>query len=117
MKTLLSRIVLLVITLLASPAQANDADTIKLKNRGLVKMLYTLPHRQDPTQFSTWVTLKGTSERAACPATVISEFDLHSIEVIKLAMMLNKPITLTFATAKDHTSLTHCEIYSVELKP
>jgi len=99
---------------------AQQQDTIVLSQRGQVNTLYSAQDSLFPDRYRTLVKLTGTSERATCQALKLNPHDAAALEIIKLSMLLNKPMSIDFTVIKERDeqaqSAAHCEVVTVQLR-
>ncbi|BDX07983.1 hypothetical protein [Planctobacterium marinum] len=116
------RITSFALLLLVSFSGFTQGDYTELSGRGLIKTVYSQQHTAYPEQYQTWISLKGTSERATCPALIFAETDRQGPELVKLALQLNRPVEVRFVISKANPEAReqdpmHCQITHLLLKP
>ncbi len=112
------RFVLVFLLAAAMPAQAlADSFSISSKDRvaGLIRNIYTLPHPINLDKSLLMVELKGRLKRAQCSAMQVKEFDNATLEILKLAISLNKPVSIMFSYQASEPD-NNCLIEKIELK-
>lgn len=97
-------------------------ESVTYTKRGLVREVLSQPDPHLVDSYRTMVILKGTSDRAACPAIKLSEFDKAGLEMIKLSIELNRPLEISFTVARgkpdqQEQNPDHCQAVSIGLKP
>jgi len=117
----LSLLSLAVLGVLHCNSGAAQEDTYTLTKRGVVKRLSSERDPIFPDQFQTLLRLSGTGERALCQQIKIHTKDTGSMEIIKLAMRLNKPLEASYTVARGNQDARdknpeHCELTALELR-
>lgn len=118
----MQKLTIFLLLLLISFSGFTQGDYTELSGRGLIKTVYSQQHAEYPEQYQTWISLKGTSERATCPALFFAESDRQGPELVVLAMQLNRPVEVRFTISKANPEARdqdamHCQITHLLLKP
>ena len=116
------RITSFVLLLFTSFSGFTQGDYTELSGRGLIKSVYSQQHVEYPEQYRIWISLKGTSERATCPALFFAEGDTQGPKLVALAMQLNRPVEVRFLISKANSEARelahlHCQITKLLVKP
>ena len=97
-------------------------ETSVYTKRGLVKEIFSEADPHFDSIYRTIVRLKGVADRAACPRIILSQYDKSGLEILKLAMQLNRPVEIRFHVAKGNSEEVaedpiHCQAEGISLKP
>lgn len=97
-------------------AQEQQFELAKKRRAGLVKALFTKPHPTKLEESQVFIRLFGALDRDSCAIIRLKDKDNASLEIIKLAITLNQPLRVVYATEANDPDF-RCELQSVGLDP
>lgn len=116
-----STMLITVLSVLSFSAMAQKESSI-FTQRGLIRAISS---EADPflnDKYHMMITLRSTRERAACQKIKLNEFDTPGIEVLKIALLLNRPVEIAYHIVKGKAEEAaenplHCQAESILFKP
>lgn len=111
------------ISCVASPLTATaQKESSIFTQRGLVRAISSEADPYLNDKYHMMVTLRGTGERAVCQKIKLNEFDTPGIEVLKISLLLNRPVEISYHIVRGKAEDTaenplHCMAESILFKP